>query len=221
MLKAILFDLDGTLLDRDASIKLFIDNQYDRLHTSLSHIDKEKYTSRFLELDNHGYVWKDKVYRQLLEEFNITSLNWEGLLDDYLNQFKYHCVSFPHVAGMIEDLKSKGIALGIITNGYGDFQEQNLRALNIDKYFDVILISEREGIKKPDLQIFSRALDKLGVKPEESIFVGDHPINDIAAAKNVGMKTIWKKDKEVLRVEADAVIEDYAEFILLIETEFH
>lgn len=69
--KAVLFDLDGTLLNRDKSVELFINKQYERLYELLSHIPKEQYISRFIELDNHGYVWKDKVYQQLISEFNI------------------------------------------------------------------------------------------------------------------------------------------------------
>lgn len=42
---------------------------------------------RFIELDNRGYVWKDKVYQQLVNEFEITDITWEELLQDYLNQF--------------------------------------------------------------------------------------------------------------------------------------
>lgn len=61
MFKAALFDLDGTLLNRDKSVELFINEQYERLYELLSHIPKEQYISRFIELDNHGYVWKDKV----------------------------------------------------------------------------------------------------------------------------------------------------------------
>jgi len=60
MVKAALFDLDGTLLNRDASVQRFIENQYERLHKSLHHIPKQQYTSRFIELDCRGYVWKDK-----------------------------------------------------------------------------------------------------------------------------------------------------------------
>lgn len=50
-MKAVLFDLDGTLLNRDASVHAFIENQYDRLNNGLKHIPKESYCSRFIELD--------------------------------------------------------------------------------------------------------------------------------------------------------------------------
>lgn len=209
--KAVLFDLDGTLLNRDKSVELFINKQYERLYELLSHIPKEQYISRFIELDNHGYVWKDKVYQQLISEFNIPFVTWEELLQDYVQQFKHHCVGFSHIHKMLEELKNNKIALGMITNGYGQFQMDNIKALDIEKYFDVILVSEWEGIKKPNPKIFMNALEQLNVEPSESVFIGDHPENDVKAAQNVGMKGIWKKNNQWTYIEADAIIDDYLE----------
>ncbi|PTE88572.1 HAD family hydrolase, partial [Staphylococcus equorum] len=62
MIKAILFDLDGTILDRPSSLNKFIDYQYDKFINYLNHIDKNTFKRKFIELDQNGYVWKDKVY---------------------------------------------------------------------------------------------------------------------------------------------------------------
>jgi putative hydrolase of the HAD superfamily len=56
MTKSVIFDLDGTLLDRDASVEKFVSAQYNRLINHLSHIPKNNYIDRFIELDCHGYV---------------------------------------------------------------------------------------------------------------------------------------------------------------------
>ena len=216
VIKAVLFDLDGTLLNRDESVKRFIESQYDRLNQLVCHIPKEKYVSRFIELDNRGYVWKDKVYKQLVDEFNITALTWEELLQDYMKEFKNNCVPFPNLTRMLEELKSNNLLLGMITNGYGQFQMDNIKALEIDKYFDAILVSEWEGIKKPDPQIFIRALEKLKISPNESIFMGDHPENDVKAAQTIGMKGIWKKDFQWNNVQADFTVNDLGELPLII-----
>lgn len=212
-----MFDLDGTLLNRDESVKKFIDNQYERLNKWLHHIPKENYISKFIELDNRGYVWKDKVYQQLTEEFEITEVSWEELLQDYINQFKHHCVPFPNLVKMLEELQSNHFSLGIITNGFGQFQMDNIKALGIEPYFETILVSDWEGIKKPDPQLFTRALNQLHVTASESIFVGDHPENDVQASKHVGMKSIWKKDFQWDQVDADFIITDLAEVCLIVD----
>ncbi|OAB45866.1 L-2-haloalkanoic acid dehalogenase [Paenibacillus antarcticus] len=193
MLKAIIFDLDGTLLNRDLSLKNFVEHQYDR-YDAFQHVKKEVWVQRFIELDERGYVWKDRVYQSLIDEFEV-KLDRQVLLDDYIEGFQYHCVGFPGMVEMLNYLKEKNLKLGVITNGYERFQDNNIQSLKISHYFEVILISEREGIRKPNPEIFLRAANELGVKPEESIYVGDHPNNDIEACLNVGMRSIWKKDE--------------------------
>lgn len=217
MIQAVLFDLDGTLLDRDASVKKFIENQYEQLGNYLGHISKEKYMTRFIELDYRGYVWKDKVYQQLVEEFEIVGIGWENLLGDYITEFKHHCVPFPNLKSMLEELKTDGFALGMITNGFGQFQMDNIRALGIEKYFDAILVSETEGMKKPDPAIFKRALKRLNKEPRESVFVGDHPENDVKASQYVGMRGIWKKDVQWDAFETDYAVEDLGELPTMIK----
>ncbi|WP_391121584.1 HAD family hydrolase [Psychrobacillus sp. L3] len=217
MIRAVLFDLDGTLLDRDESVKKFINDQYKRLHNYLGHISKENYMTRFIELDNHGYVWKDKVYQQLMEEFGIAEIDWEYLLKDYISEFKHHCVPFPNLHGILEELRRNNFVLGMITNGYGQFQMDNIAALGIEKYFEAILVSETEGIKKPNPEIFERALKRLNVNPNESVFVGDHPENDVVAPEHVGMKGIWKKDVQWGTFETNYIVEDLGELLIIIK----
>ncbi|MGG0486966.1 HAD family hydrolase [Priestia aryabhattai] len=194
MIKAVIFDLDGTLLDRDSSLKHFIQDQYERYSKELAHIPKQKYISRFIELDQKGYVWKDKVYQQLLNEYDLSNLTWEEMLDDYLHYFPAHCVPFLHMEHVLKELKKKGLLLGMITNGFTDFQWINIKALRIDHYFDTILVSEQEGIKKPHKDIFLRALKALDVSAEESVYIGDHPENDVLGARGAGIHAVWKKD---------------------------
>ncbi|MEH7460599.1 HAD family hydrolase [Bacillus thuringiensis] len=219
MIKAVIFDLDGTLLDRDQSLKLFIKDQYKRYINEFKHVPEEQYVTRFIELDNKGYVWKDKVYEQLLKEYAISGLTREQLLEDYIKNFQHHCTPFPHMEDVLQELKKRGFLLGMITNGFTEFQLLNIRALGIEKYMDTILVSEQEGMKKPQAEIFLRALERLGVKPEESIYIGDHPENDVIGARNVGMHAMWKKDIFLGRPFADEhVIEDLQELLFKVNT---
>ncbi len=218
MMKSVIFDLDGTLLNRDTSLEQFISVQYDRLAEHLSHIPKNDYSERFIELDCHGHVWKDKVYQSLASEFAIEGMSWQLLLEDYEMQFQYHCVPFHFLTEMLNELKQQGYLLGIITNGRGQFQAHAIDGLGIRDYFDVILISEVEQVRKPQVEIFQRAMDRLGVSPLCSIFVGDHPEADIAGAKSAMMKTIWKRNslwKEAK--EADAIIDELNEIFSILE----
>ncbi|WP_088040763.1 HAD family hydrolase [Bacillus sp. EAC] len=217
MIKVVLFDLDGTLLNRDASLLNFIEQQYVRFNSNLNHIKKEKYISRFIELDSRGYVWKDKVFTQLINEYNLTDVTMNELLDDYISQFKHHCVPFDHLITMLKDLKNKSYHLGIISNGRGKFQLDNIKALGIDQFFDCILISETEGVSKPNPEIFKKAIDYFDVLPEECVFIGDHPKNDYFGAKNVGMSVIWKKDLQWGDFEPAYSIDDLSDIISILD----
>jgi putative hydrolase of the HAD superfamily len=72
-------------------------------------------------------------------------------------------------------------------------------------------------MKKPEPQIFQKALDNLNVLPSESIFVGDHPEKDVQASQDIGMKGVWKKDYQWDNVKADFIVEDLKEISLIVE----
>jgi cytochrome c oxidase subunit I+III len=82
--------------------------------------------------------------------------------------------------------------LGVITNGGTDRQRAKLASLGLLSTFDVVLISEAEGVRKPSAEIFRRALRRCQVQADESVFVGDHPETDIEGARNAGLLPIWK-----------------------------
>ena len=216
-IEAVFFDLDGTLLDRETSLVKFIEAQYDRFQIELQVIDKQVYKERFIELDARGYVWKDKVYSQLLQEFNIASLTWEELMEDYIMNFKHSCTGFNNLNEVVGKLKQMDLGLGIISNGKANFQMDNIKALGIEGYFDTILISEAVGLRKPDLRIFRKGIDALGVSAFGSIFVGDHPEYDVAASKCAGMIGIWKSNDYWHSAEADFIIKELEEFLGIIE----
>jgi putative hydrolase of the HAD superfamily len=212
MIRSVIFDLDGTLLDRDQSLLHFISDQYERIINNFAHVHRERFVKRFIELDSRGYVWKDKVYQELIQEFELP-LNWGDLLADYKAGFSSHAVAFPNAIETLSSLQHKGYKLGMITNGFGDFQSSNIRALGIESYFDVILISEIEGLRKPDPAIFHKAMEMLNVLPQECVYVGDHPTNDVLASKNAGMRGIWKEDAYYNgdQFECDAIVKDLIE----------
>lgn len=219
-IKALFFDLDGTLLDRESSLLKFAGCQYDRFSNELSLIDKENYINIFIELDARGYVWKDKVYSQLLEKFKIQSLTAEDLLYDYITNFKHSCIGFPHLHEVLESLLQMGIKLGLVSNGKTHFQMANIKALGIEGYFNTILISEEVGLRKPDSRIFQKGMEALAVSASQCIFVGDHPENDVAASKRAGMMGIWKRDDYWHSAEADYTIENLSELLMIVHKEF-
>jgi len=64
--------------------------------------------------------------------------------------------------------------------------------LGLEHSFDAILVSEEEGVRKPDAEIFRRALARCGVDAREALFVGDHPVADVEGAHRAGLLAVWK-----------------------------
>ena len=111
-------------------------------------------------------------------------------------------------------LRTSGLKLGLITNGSIRMQSRKLQCLALSPLFDTILISDAEGISKPDRQIFHRALERLNTNPAQAVFVGDHPEVDVAGARAAGMQAIWRRDPSVTRVvEADGVIDELSDLL--------
>ncbi|TYP73769.1 HAD family hydrolase [Paenibacillus methanolicus] len=216
MVKAVIFDLDGTLLDRDASLREFLKDQYARI-PQLQRIPRSAYMERFIALDQRGYVWKDEVYRRLIAEFGF-DLRWETLLADYWEGFRHHSRPFPNAGSMLEALRARSLSIGLISNGYGEFQSANFRALGFADLFDEVIFSEWEGLRKPDAAIFHRMLDKLDVEPHEAMYVGDHPVSDVAGSRAAGLMGVWKYD-QLLEApdEHDGVLMDLADLVGLID----
>lgn len=92
----------------------------------------------------------------------------------------------------------KSVALGIVSNWYGNLQEI-CDDLGLSRRISVIVDSAAVGLLKPDPRIFQRALDRLGVAPEAACMVGDNFERDMAPAKALGIRTIWLNDKAPLR----------------------
>lgn len=213
-MKALLFDLDGTLLNREATLISFCKAQYEKFSLEMN---LEKYVKKVCELDANGYVRKKTVYAEIAKEFNLSKEIEQNLFLDYMNHFQEYCVPFNGLTEMLKALKEKQFLLGIITNGRHEGQMASLRALSIEDFFDVVLISESEGLAKPDSELFERALSRLGVKANVACYVGDHPINDMEAARKVGLKTIWKKNEVYKAGYSDAEINNLSEILPVIE----
>lgn len=216
-IKAVLFDLDGTLFDRDRSVREQIAAQYAAFATLLAHVPHAVFVARFMDLDARGYRKKDEVYQQLGADFGLD----EGLAATLFEHFRLHyhdyCHLFQDTRATLDRLQALGLRLGIITNGATQVQHGTLAALRIAHYFAAVLVSEGEGIRKPDAAIFGRAVERLGVQSDEAVFVGDHPQADVDGARRAGLRAIWKRDDYwPSPLAADGIIDTLPDLIPLL-----
>ncbi len=202
--RAVLFDLDGTLFDRDASFLELIQDQYDCFAAELERIPREVFIRRAVEMDGHGYVDKHLVYRDLAREFCLSETIGERLTIHFRDAYASYSRCFPEVPAALTDLRARGMKLGIITNGATNMQEHKIVQLGIANLMDAVLISEREGLRKPDRRIFERAVGRLGVRADEAWYVGDHPLVDVRGAFEAGLTAAWRHTPHWGRPEVPA-----------------
>ena len=217
MIRAVLFDLDGTILDRLSCLRVYVYHVVERLPNVFEPIPFLEYMDRLIELDAHGHGDKHQVFRMLEREFGMPPGTGQRLLDDYETHFPHIAVPFPKAHQTLASLCDRGLKLGLVTNGPTTSQQPKIDGLGIARYFGTVLISGAEGISKPDPEIFRRAVRRLGVRAEETVMVGDNPVADIGGAKSFGMKAIWKRDVYWPVPEAfDGVVQDLDELPNLI-----
>jgi len=189
-LRAALFDLDETLLDRSTSLRKFVQWQ-GREVLGFNAETCRIFSERFVTLDDNGMLWKDELYRVLIEQFQLSSWSVNELLDQYLNRFRDFCLPRKGALQLIQAFVQKEYKLGLVSNGKSPFQENNFHALGFGSYFDCIIVSEAVGLRKPDKAIFQLACDELGAELDSSLFIGDNPVADIQGAKQAGMYTAF------------------------------
>ena len=127
---------------------------------------------------------------------------------------------FPHSRPLLQELKKRGYITGVITNGPSLLQNHKMQMSGLMPWVDMLLVSGDVGIHKPDPRLYKIGVERLGLQPEECVYVGDHPVNDIQGALGAGMKVIrmnfgWFKDVD-LRPDVP-VIEEISQVIDVLE----
>src|SRR5262245_7644467 len=94
VIRAVLFDLDGVLHDRDTSVLTLIAQQYDLFASALRHVSKDGFIKRFIDLDPRGYTPKDKVYQHLVTQCQVTGISAGDLYDHFYATYHRCCTPF-------------------------------------------------------------------------------------------------------------------------------
>ena len=211
-IRAALFDLDGTLLDRRTTFRRHLELQLARHPDMFTEAAGVRYVDRLLELDENGYLDRGEFYDRAETEFGLRRGSAAILVADFERHFPEECVPFPNLRETLSSLRAMGLKLGLITNGRGLIQRRKLRRLDLETSFDALVISEELGCLKPDARIFAHALSVLEEPADAAVSVGVNAEPDVLGAKGAGLHAIWRRDEFWDEPpEADHVIDDLAE----------
>lgn len=170
------FDLGSTLLDEEVAYRYYI----------------KRCVKKLLLL---GIEVSEQSYREKIEDYADQNLDPIGSTWHYFTPTEPRPLwtnegvrLYPETIGVLEKL-SQNYRLGIVANQSSTAREI-LREWGLDSYFQVIILSEEVGIRKPDTRIFKLALEEAGISVDKAVYVGDRYDNDILPAKSLGMYTI-------------------------------
>lgn len=126
------------------------------------------------------------VYR---ESLNLDQKAFQAVIQVLSRDYRQEYSLAPGAAELLDRLREQGVSLGIVSNHHTGIRRV-LEEMGIAGYFDPVVISEEVGLNKPDAAILELACERAGAKPEQCLYVGDHPF-DILCAHAAHMPVIW------------------------------
>ncbi|WP_165220092.1 HAD family hydrolase [Aquisphaera insulae] len=186
MIRAILFDLDGTLVDRDGALRRYALDLFDRHPETFPPGRRDRDLASLID----GSV-RDR--RQLARRVAAAYPGLDTARDlesDMARRLPTFIEPDPELNRLLDRLATR-YTLAVVSNGAGPLQFAKLAAAGLAGRIDGVFVSGMVGVGKPDPRSFLRALDWARVTPKAALFVGDDPVADIAGAARVGMKTCW------------------------------
>jgi putative hydrolase of the HAD superfamily len=229
MIKAIIFDLDNTLMDfmkmKEESVTAAVKAMVDAgLKMPL-----EKVKHKIYQIYQEEGIEYQEVFNQFLAQ-ELGEIDYKILaagIVAYRRAREAALVLYPHVNLTIIELVKRGLKLAVLSDAPRLQAWLRLCYLNLHHIFDVVLTYEDTGVKKPHPLPFQEVLKKLKVLPEEALMVGDWPERDMLGASKLGIKTVYARYGDIyLRLEqkdatilqrADFVIEDICELLEIVD----
>ena len=223
-MKAILFDLDNTLIDFLTMKKISCEAAISAMVDGGLKMKKEEAHQKLFELyDIHG-IEDQQIFQKFLEketgkvDFRILS---KGIAA-YRKMQAGYLEPYPRVRSTLIALREKGLKLGIVSDAPGLKAWIRLAEMGLTDFFDVVVTLDDTGKLKPSDLPFKAALEKLSLKPQEILFVGDNPERDIQGAQKVGMRTALAKYGQIFPdngIKADYELNGVEDLLEIIQTE--
>lgn len=202
MIKAVVFDLDDTLI----SEKEYIKSGFKHISKLISKEHNIEAISIYESMNDLFKEDSKNVFNRLLDKLNI---KYDVEYIKYLiHEYRSHMPSidlYKDAQEILDCLRSNGIKLGMITDGYKITQRNKIKALNIEEYFECIVVTDELGREywKPHRKPYEIVKEELGLQYEEIIYVGDNINKDFITANKLGIHTVMINRVEGIYLNLD------------------
>lgn len=220
-IKAILFDLDNTLID-------FMKMKKEATRSAMKAMIKaglkvneaEGYKKLFITYIRLGIESQNAFQEYLKSEIGrIDEKMLAAAINAYLKTKNNFLKPYASVKPTLKELKKRKIKLWVVTDAPKIKAYQRLLAMNIEKYFDLVIGFEDTGKKKKTEIPFNTALEKLGLDKKEVMTIGDSLKRDIIPTKKVGLVSAWAKYgtlEKIGKIKPDFELNEFSDILKLI-----
>lgn len=204
--KAMLLDLDDTILDDSSTIEACWRAACDEHRNECSGVDPSAIYDAVRERSEWfwGEPERHRMGRLALDAARVEvvrlglatlGIEKDGLAEKiggtYSRQRHLTMEPLPEAIDTVRWLRARGTRLALITNGAAEAQRRKIERFGLAPLFDCILIEGEVGFGKPDARVYHRALHALAAEPGDAWMVGDHLDFDVAAPQQLGLFTVW------------------------------
>jgi HAD superfamily hydrolase (TIGR02253 family) len=222
MIQAIIFDLDNTLTDfmkmKHAAIDAAVDGMIDAgLKLSRTEISEKIYKVYDREGIEYQQVF-DLFLKEELDRIDYKILT--SAIVAYRRARDSYLVLYPHVNLTLMELAKRGLRLAVVSDAPRFQAWLRLAHLQLQHIFDPVIAFEDTGERKPSPKPFRRALEILGIGPEQAIHIGDWPERDMVGAKTAGIRTAFARYGDTFGTKdsgADYEVNDIYELVEIVD----
>lgn len=198
-MRAIAFDLDGTLFDhRSAGTRAIVEWVERKAWPS-----PDDLVERWFRIEDHRFgeyaagvaglqEQRRNRVRDLLTQLDVPfeESSLDGLFAEFLTLYRANWTGFSDARETLESLRARGYVLAVLTNGYYEQQRDKLEAIGLLEFVEHLLASADLPAFKPDVRAYEALCSALGLEPYEVMYVGDDVTADAMGARDAGLRSV-------------------------------